>query len=75
MAKNGMGRPRDVTCEQVLAAFEEVDKPVATAPLLADVMGESKQAILRRLQELEDDEKVERWKAGGRTVVWWPSGE
>jgi len=75
MAKNGMGRPRDVTCEQVVAAFEQVDKPVATAPLLADVMGESKQAILRRLQELEEDGRVERWKAGGRTVVWWPCGE
>jgi hypothetical protein len=37
-------------------------------------MGESKQAILRRLQVLEEDERVERWKAGGRTVVWWPSG-
>lgn len=75
MAKDGMGRPKDVTCKAVLEAFGEVDKPVANCPLLADVLDVSKQAVLRRLQELEDGGRVERWKVGGRAVVWWPSEE
>ena len=73
MAKDGMGRPRDVTCDDVLAAFEDVDKPVATATLFAEILGVSKQSVLRRLQELEEDGRVERWKVGGRAVVWWPT--
>jgi predicted ArsR family transcriptional regulator len=72
MANDGTGRPREVTCEEVLAGFDEVERPVATAPLLSDVLGESKQTVLRRLRELEKREDVERWKVGGRAVVWWP---
>ena len=34
--------------------------------------GWEKQSVLRRLQELEDEERVERWQVGGRAVVWWP---
>jgi predicted transcriptional regulator len=71
MAKDGMGRPRDVTCDEVLAAFEDIDKPVATATLLAKMLGVSKQSVLRRLKELEENDRVERWKVGGRAVVWW----
>lgn len=73
MAKDGMGRPRDVTCEEVFVAFEEVDKPVATAPVLADVLDVGKRPVLRRLRELEERGTVERWKVGGRAVVWWPT--
>lgn len=38
MAKDGIGRARDVTCEDVLAAFDDVDKPVVTGTLLADML-------------------------------------
>ena len=72
MGNDDMGRPRDVTCEEVLKAFDEVKKPVANAPLLADELGAGKQSVLRRLQELEDEERVERWQVGARAVVWWP---
>ncbi|RXK47711.1 transcriptional regulator [Halorientalis pallida] len=72
MAEDGMGRPRDVTCKEVLAAFDEVEKPVANAPLLADELDVGKQSVLRRLRELEERGDVERWKVGGRAVVWWP---
>jgi DNA-binding MarR family transcriptional regulator len=75
MAKDGIGRPRDVTCEDVLAAFGDIDKPVATGTLLAEMLDVSKQSVLRRLQELEKKGIVERWKVGGRAVVWWPTEE
>jgi DNA-binding MarR family transcriptional regulator len=75
MAKDGIGRPRDVTCEDVLTAFNDVDKPVATGTLLAEMLDVSKQSVLRRLQELEEKGRVERWKVGSRAVVWWPTEE
>lgn len=75
MAKDGIGRPRDVTCEDVLTAFDDVDKPVATGKLLAEMLDVSKQSVLRRLQELEKEGRVERWKVGSRAVVWWPTEE
>ena len=73
MAKDGIGRPREVTCDDVLTAFEDVDKPVATGKLLAEMLDVSKQSVLRRLQELEEEGRVERWKVGSRAVVWWPT--
>jgi hypothetical protein len=75
MAKDGIGRPRDVTGEDVLTAFNDVDKPVATGTLLAEILDVSKQSVLRRLHELEEEGRVERWKVGSRAVVWWPVGE
>jgi len=75
MAKDGVGRPRDVTCEDVLTAFGDVDKPVATGKLLAERLDVSKQSALRRLQELEEEGRVQRWKVGSRAVVWWPTEE
>ncbi len=65
----------EVTCEDMLRAFDGVDKPVATGTLLAEMLDVSKQSVLRRLQELEEEGQVERWKVGSRAVVWWPSGD
>jgi DNA-binding HxlR family transcriptional regulator len=61
-----------LTDDDVLSAFDEVEKPVATAELLADMTGAPRRTVLRRLRELEDGGRVERWKVGGRAVVWWP---
>ncbi|WP_394358912.1 winged helix-turn-helix transcriptional regulator [Halapricum desulfuricans] len=52
-----------------------LDKPVATGTLLAEMLDVSKQSVLRRLQELEREGRVERWKVGSRAVVWWPTEE
>ena len=75
MAKDGIGRPRDVTCEDVVSAFDDVDKLVATGALLAEMLDVSKQSVLRRLQELEEEGRVKRWKVGSRAVVWWSTEE
>ena len=75
MAKDGIGRPREVTCEDVLTAFADVDKPIATGNLLAEMLEVSKQSVLRWLQELEEQGHVERWKVGSRAIVWWPTEE
>jgi DNA-binding IclR family transcriptional regulator len=59
----------------VLDGFSEIDKPVATAGLLAEVVNAPKRTVQRRLRELEEDDLVERWKVGSRAVVWWPAEE
>ena len=69
------GRPRELTDHEVLSAFDEVEKPVATAELLADTTDAPRRTVLRRLRELEDGGRVERWKVGGRAVVWWPADD
>ena len=73
--KSSGGRPRELTGRAVLEGFTEINKPVATAGLLAGVVNASKRTVLRRLQELEEDGQVERWKVGSRAVVWWPANE
>jgi Fic family protein len=67
------GRPRTLTGKTVLDGFSQIDKPVATAGLLADVVNAPKRTVLRRLRELEEKDQVERWKVGSRAVVWWPT--
>ena len=69
------GRPRELTDDEVLSAFDEVEEPVATAELLADTTDAPRRTVLRRLRELEDGGRVERWKVGGRAVVWWPADD
>jgi hypothetical protein len=73
--KSSGGRPRELTGKAVLDGFSQIDKPVATAGLLADVLNTPKRTVLRRLRELEDEDEVERWKVGSRAVVWWPTEE
>ena len=65
--------PPRVDHDEVLSAFDEVEKPVATAELVADTTDAPRRTVLRRLRELEDSDRVERWKVGGRAVVWWPA--
>lgn len=73
--EDGRGRPRTVAGEDVLAAFGEVKRPVATASVLAEQVDASKQTVWRRLRELYEEGEVERWEVGARAVVWWPTSE
>lgn len=71
MTKQGRGRPRELTCDEVLEIFDEIDKPVATAKFISESFGYAKSSVLRRLDELEEDGKLERWSVGANAVVWW----
>lgn len=69
------GRPRETTLDDVLEAFDDVDAPVATGAELATQLNVSQQTALRRLNELHENDLVERKEVGARAVVWWPSNE
>lgn len=71
MAEQGRGRPRQLTCDEVLESFDEIDKPVATGKFISESFGYPKPSVLRRLDELEEDGKIERWSVGANAVVWW----
>jgi CTP-dependent riboflavin kinase len=75
MTDNEVGRPRKLTCDEVLDAFDDVEKPVATGKLLSELLDCSKQSVLRRLDELENQNRVERWSVGSGSVVWWLTEE
>lgn len=68
----GAGRPRGLAREEVLAAFDHVDAPVATAKMLSNHVDVSRKTVLRRLRELEGDGKVKKLETGSRSMVWWP---
>ncbi len=46
MAQDGIGHSGDVTCEDVLIVFDKIEKPVATATVLAEMLKISKQSVL-----------------------------
>ena len=72
---SGSGRPRETTTDDVLKALCEVDAPVGTGTELAQRLNVSQQTVLRRLDELHKNGRVERKEVGARAVVWWPSAE
>lgn len=49
MSKNEVGRPRKLTRAEVLEAFDEVSKPVATGKLLSEQFAGSRTSVLCRL--------------------------
>ncbi|TYL37191.1 transcriptional regulator [Natronococcus pandeyae] len=75
MTKDGRGRPRAASTEDVFEALRSVDEPVATATELAEDLDVNRATTLRRLDELRKEGRVERKEVGSNAVVWWPIDE
>ena len=60
-----------VTQENTLAALRSVDERVATTREVADALGCSLDAARNKLNELHEQDRVERKQVGARAVVWW----
>jgi DNA-binding MarR family transcriptional regulator len=69
----GTGGTSDV---EVLGAIDEHFAPAVGTADIADVVGVSRQAVDRRLRQLQDDGLVEKYDVA-RDVVWYltPAGE
>lgn len=67
----GGGRPQKITTDDVLEELQRIDEPVGTAAELAEKLGVSSQTVVRRLEELEEAEVVDRKHVGANAVVWW----
>lgn len=60
----------EVTDQEILKLFDRVGEPM-TAPELADELPITKEGVTHRLKRMQEDDLVERKKAGARAVVWW----
>lgn len=59
-----------VTLDDVHGVFESVEGPVVTSGDVAEALGCSRETARRKLQTLEERDRVASRKTAGR-VVWW----
>jgi predicted ArsR family transcriptional regulator len=60
--------------EEILKHLREHPDPAVTAAELAELVDMTSAGVLRRLDNLADENEVSRKKVGSRAVVWWISG-
>jgi predicted transcriptional regulator len=61
---------RGTTDDEVMAAIQDHRSPAVGTADIADAVGVSRQAVDRRLRDLEDDGLVDSDKVG-RSRIWW----
>jgi response regulator of citrate/malate metabolism len=73
-----MGRERDesgkyteqVTLDEILAVFDQADLPVLTATEVADTVDCSRPTAYTKLEELVEEDEIQKKKVGARAVVY-----
>lgn len=65
------GRKPRVTDEEILAVFQRTDDPVLSTADVADELPIKRRATLTRLQDLVENDILDRKQTGGRNTVWW----
>jgi predicted ArsR family transcriptional regulator len=65
---------KKTSLNDVLVVLNEHDDPV-TGKEVGDALGISNRSALDKLNELHEDEAVERKKVGAGAVVWWLADE
>lgn len=61
----------EVSEQDILLVFDSTDDPFMTAKEIADELPITRDAVLRRLKDMEDEGLVGQKKAGARAVGWW----
>lgn len=64
------GRKPTVSDEEILAIFESHQDPFLSTAEVSEELGFSQQGTLKRLQSLEEDDHLQKKKAGG-SLIWW----
>ncbi|KYH24355.1 hypothetical protein HAPAU_33380 [Halalkalicoccus paucihalophilus] len=74
MSRNDQGEyTTRITDEDILAHFSQAGRPFQTAQSVAEQFDVDRSQAYRRLQQLADEDALEKAKVGGRAVVWWIS--
>jgi len=62
---------------EILRALQSHRSPAVGATDIAEVVGVTRQAVDRRLRNIQDDGLVEKYDAGSRATVWYltPAGK
>jgi CTP-dependent riboflavin kinase len=61
-----------VSDDEFIRVMEDSPDPIHSAREVADMVSVTRQCAFDRLQQLREEERVDRKKSGARTVVWWP---
>jgi DNA-binding IclR family transcriptional regulator len=76
MAEKGKPGPKpSVTDEELLRLFHESTDPVLSTAEVAEQVTLARRSVYDRLKSLRDEGRLEGKKVGGRTTVWWVSGD
>lgn len=59
-----------VTLDDVLAVFEEADLPVLTASEVAEELDCSRPSAYNKLEQLVEQDQIQKKKVGARAVVY-----
>lgn len=63
----------DEVFEELHALIRDEDRPICTAPELAERLDQSRRKTLGDLRLLERNGEVKSFKAGANARVWWPT--
>jgi response regulator of citrate/malate metabolism len=66
------GPERQVSDQEILACFDDVDKPFVTTSDIATRVELSKTRIRQRIQSIRTEQQIERHKVGNAVVYWLP---
>lgn len=64
------GRPPDVSDEEILDVFKRSSDPVLFTSEVADELSIGRDGVRKRLNELEEENKIHK-KKRGNIIVWW----
>lgn len=70
-----MSRPRTFKNTEVIEVMESHQDAFVTASEIAEEIGVTSTAITTRLNELEEEGRVDKKEMGGNTIAWWPTGQ
>jgi response regulator of citrate/malate metabolism len=65
----------DVTDDNILAFFQQGERPFHTASEVADEFELDRSTAYRRLDDLHEQGRLEKTDVGARAVVWWQPQE
>jgi predicted transcriptional regulator len=69
------GYVESYTLDAVLGVFERIPAPVFTSADVADELGCSLDTAWRKLEDLHEEGRVERYKTANRTLYWPVDGD
>lgn len=67
----GPGRKPRVSDDEILDVFRSTDDPVLSTAEVAESLPIKRRGVFNRLQQLEEDDRLESKEIGGRNRVWW----
>lgn len=71
---DGRGPKPQVSDDEILQIFKDVEDPFLTASEVADELPIGRRGVYDRLKGLEETGMLKSKKVGGRTTGWWYPG-